>query len=160
MVDEFAPAGWQPGQRSPHFLLRRVLNVPHVGLHDRQRMLLDHLPQVVGPLLIGGDLGRDVGQIRLRRAAGIRAGRQQCSAARRIATRPASTSLKLRISTPSSARFFENGGIEPGVMPPISAWWARLAVKKRSEWSVVTGESAQSNTGVMTVTSGKCEPPR
>src|SRR5690242_12951655 len=39
--------------------------------------------------------------------------------------------LKLLIKTPSSARFVENGGMEPGVMPPISAWWAREAVKKR-----------------------------
>jgi hypothetical protein len=62
--------------------------------------------------------------------------------------------LKLRISTPSSARFFENGGMLPGTIPPISAWCARLAVKNSSS------PVAASCTGVTTVTSGRCEPPR
>ena len=39
------------------------------------------------------------------------------------------------------------GGIEPGEMPPISAWWPRLATKK-------TGSSELLNTGVITVKSG------
>jgi hypothetical protein len=30
-------------------------------------------------------------------------------------------------STPSSSMVVLNGGIEPGVMPPMSAWWPRLA---------------------------------
>ena len=30
-------------------------------------------------------------------------------------------------TTPSSARQVADGGMEPGRMPPISAWWARLA---------------------------------
>ncbi|MCC2676933.1 MAG: hypothetical protein K0R58_3880 [Ramlibacter sp.] len=40
------------------------------------------------------------------------------SASRRT---PRSTSLKLLISTPSSSMCVENGGMEPGVMPPTSA---------------------------------------
>jgi hypothetical protein len=27
--------------------------------------------------------------------------------------------------TPSSSTTFEPGGIDPGVMPPMSAWWPR-----------------------------------
>ena len=41
-----------------------------------------------------------------------------------------STILKLTISAPSSKLFTDVGGIEPGRMPPISAWWPRDAVKK------------------------------
>jgi hypothetical protein len=41
-----------------------------------------------------------------------------------------STSRKRRISTPSSPSVRENGGMDPGEIPPISAWCARLAVKK------------------------------
>ena len=36
-----------------------------------------------------------------------------------------STSRKLSISTPSSSTIRLSGGIEPGVMPPMSAWWPR-----------------------------------
>jgi len=32
------------------------------------------------------------------------------------------------IATPSSANFLENGGIDPGVNPPTSAWWPLEAV--------------------------------
>jgi hypothetical protein len=35
--------------------------------------------------------------------------------------------LKLSISTPSSSMVVEKGGIEPGVVPPMSAWWPREA---------------------------------
>lgn len=31
---------------------------------------------------------------------------------------------------PSSWREWEWGGMEPGVIPPMSAWWPRLATKK------------------------------
>ncbi len=44
------------------------------------------------------------------------------SASRR---RPRSTSRKLSISTPSSSTVRESDGIEPGVIPPTSAWWPR-----------------------------------
>src|SRR5438270_5810498 len=59
---------------------------------------------------------------------------------------PPSTNLKLRMSTPSSARFFENGGMEPGVMPPISAWCARLAVKKSGFSEVGRGTGGEGET--------------
>jgi hypothetical protein len=42
-------------------------------------------------------------------------------------SRPSRTSRKLSNSTPSSSMVVENGGIEPGVLPPMSAWWPRLA---------------------------------
>ena len=44
------------------------------------------------------------------------------------------------------------GDIEPGEMPPISAWWPREATQNRIFL-------ASSNTGVHTVISGRCVPP-
>jgi hypothetical protein len=56
------------------------------------------------------------------------------------------------ITTPSSASVRESAGIEPGVGPPTSAWWARLALKPSS--------SPPASTGVITVMSGRWVPPR
>ena len=36
------------------------------------------------------------------------------------------------ITTPSSSSVVESAGMEPGVGPPTSAWWARLAAKPSS----------------------------
>ena len=47
-----------------------------------------------------------------------------------------------------------SGGMEPGVSPPMSAWWPREPTQKR------TVPPASSNTGVTTVTSGRWVPPR
>ena len=66
--------------------------------------------------------------------------------------RPSSTSSQLSNSTPSSCTSRLVAGIEPGVMPPISAWWPRDATKNSSS-------SSAENTGVTTVTSGRCVPP-
>lgn len=52
---------------------------------------------------------------------------------------------------PSSARLLLLGGMLPGEMPPTSAWWPREATKKTMR--------PASHTGVMTVMSGKWEPP-
>ena len=57
------------------------------------------------------------------------------------------------MSTPSSSICFESGGPEPGVVPPISAWWPLEATKK------IISLPASSKTGVMTVTSGRWVPP-
>ena len=57
------------------------------------------------------------------------------------------------MTTPSSSSVCDIGGVEPGVMPPMSAWWPRLPTKNRIRWP------ASSNTGVMTVTSGRWVPP-
>jgi hypothetical protein len=66
---------------------------------------------------------------------------------------PRSTILKLLNMAPSSHRCLECGGMDPGEMPPMSAWCPRLATKK-------TGLAMPlQNTGVMMVKSGKCDPP-
>jgi len=52
---------------------------------------------------------------------------------------------------PSSTSALECGGMEPGVMPPMSAWCPREATKN-------TG-TPPANTGVITVMSGRCVPP-
>ena len=77
----------------------------------------------------------------------------------KIAVMPASwnsspsTSLNDLNAAPSWTNVFECGGIEPGVMPPISAWCPRLATKKMGVVCPAV------KTGVMTVMSGRCDPP-
>ena len=46
-----------------------------------------------------------------------------------------------------------DSGIEPGVMPPTSAWWARLAAKNDGR------RSPPVKMGVTSVMSGRCVPP-
>ena len=61
---------------------------------------------------------------------GLRAGqRPDCSAANNSASRItfARTSRKLSNRTPSSSMVVLKGGMLPGVLPPMSAWWPRLA---------------------------------
>ncbi len=56
--------------------------------------------------------------------AGLRDGQGPLSSSARVSAsrkRPPSTSLTLSICTPSSSMRVENGGIEPGVVPPMSA---------------------------------------
>mmetsp|Transcript_96225 Transcript_96225/g.207640 ORF Transcript_96225/g.207640 Transcript_96225/m.207640 type:complete len:255 (+) Transcript_96225:992-1756(+) len=67
---------------------------------------------------------------------------------------PFCTSLKATICAPSSLMLLLKGGIEPGTLPPTSAWWPRDAVKKLGLASPLFAK-----TGVMTVMSGRCEPP-
>ena len=47
----------------------------------------------------------------------------------------------------------ESGGPDPGVLPPISAWWPLEATKN------IILSPFSSKTGVITVTSGRCVPP-
>ncbi len=60
--------------------------------------------------------------------AGLRDGQRPLSSSARVSSsrkRPFSTSLTLSNSTPSSSIRVEKGGIDPGVVPPMSAWWPR-----------------------------------
>ena len=43
---------------------------------------------------------------------------------------PLSTNLKDLNTAPSSCMDLECGGMDPGVIPPMSAWWPRLATKE------------------------------
>lgn len=63
---------------------------------------------------------------------------------------PSLTILKLSTFAPSSKIVVEVGGMDPGRIPPISAWWPREAVKK------IISSVFMSNTGVMMVISGRC----
>ena len=74
-----------------------------------------------------------------------------CSRARRTWKAPFLTSLKERMAAPSSTRLWLLGGMDPGVMPPTSAWWPRDATKNTILPSL--------KTGVMTVMSGRWDPP-
>lgn len=69
-----------------------------------------------------------------------------------LSNTPSFTSFKLTISAPSSNMFTEVGGIDPGRIPPMSAWWPRDAVKK------MIFPDCGSNTGLIMVMSGRCLP--
>mmetsp|Transcript_8468 Transcript_8468/g.28071 ORF Transcript_8468/g.28071 Transcript_8468/m.28071 type:complete len:233 (+) Transcript_8468:860-1558(+) len=64
---------------------------------------------------------------------------------------PALTSLNALMAAPSSDISREKGGMEPGVMPPTSAWCPRDATRN----TILPSRK----TGVTTVMSGRCEPP-
>jgi hypothetical protein len=96
--------------------------VLHVAA-DRLESVSGHeLAQQPHALLICSDLSLDVGQVRERfpSRAGKRAPVRVASKASRSKC-PARTMQSPRSTTPSSASSRENGGIEPGVMPPMSA---------------------------------------
>ncbi len=75
------------------------------------------------------------------------------------------------MSTPSSSIVRLPGGIDPGVRPPTSAWWAREATKNSGSAEGAMGPAkgpvdvadpagaAAGNTGVTTVRSGRWVPP-
>jgi hypothetical protein len=63
---------------------------------------------------------------------------------------PSLTILNDTISAPSSKMLVEVGGIDPGRIPPMSAWCPREAVKK------IISLLSDSNTGVIIVMSGRC----
>ena len=113
------------GDDAAHRLLGVVLHVPHVGLHDVEAELRDHRAQLLHALLVGGDLRLQVGEVLLRVARRVARRSRSSASISASRRRPPSTSLTLSISTPSSSMRVENGGIEPGVMPPMSAWWPR-----------------------------------
>lgn len=55
------------------------------------------------------------------------------------------------MAAPSSTKLWLLGGMDPGVIPPTSAWWPREATKNLI--------SPFQNTGVITVMSGRWDPP-
>ena len=110
-----------------HRLLGVVLHVPHVGVHHVQPEVLDQRPQFGDALLVGGDLRAQVGQVGRRVAGRVRGRAQQAASVSASRSSPPATSSQLSISTPSSSTRVLNAGIEPGVIPPISAWWPREA---------------------------------
>lgn len=63
---------------------------------------------------------------------------------------PSFINSNFSIATPYSSSDFENAGMLPGVIPPISAWWPREA-----KYILVPHTSVQ----VTTVRSGRWEPP-
>jgi hypothetical protein len=58
-------------------LLGGILNVIHVSSNDGPGVPLDQRQQIVRALTVGGDLRRDVGQVRSNVARRKTAGRQQ-----------------------------------------------------------------------------------
>ena len=109
-VDDFAYCG-----------LGVVLHVLHVRLHDVEAVVFGHRGQFRDAFLAGRHLRAQVGEI-LRDVAHRIAGRMSATpAASSSRNTPRSTMRTLSMSTPSSSMVFESDGIEPGVMPPMSA---------------------------------------
>ena len=115
----------KPGDDAAHRLLGVVLHMAHVGQHHVQAEMPDHLAQFLHAFFIGGNLRLQIGHVLLRIADGYSPLFSSASISASRST-PRSTSRKLLICTPSSSMRVENGGIEPGVMPPMSAWWPRV----------------------------------
>ncbi len=113
-----------------------VLHVIGRISQHRRPDLLGELPQAGGAGAVGGELGAEVGPALI----GVAHLRDQLVDGVVVEGRGG-------MITPSSSRVLESAGMEPGVGPPTSAWWARLAAKPRSP------------TGVTMVMSGRCVPP-
>mmetsp|Transcript_856 Transcript_856/g.2500 ORF Transcript_856/g.2500 Transcript_856/m.2500 type:complete len:288 (+) Transcript_856:1618-2481(+) len=62
---------------------------------------------------------------------------------------------KASMTAPSSSSEVESAGMEPGALPPTSAWWPREAQKKAGR----DESSSSKKSGEMTVMSGRWEPP-
>ena len=127
-------AAWAVAQGvddAAHCFLGVVLDVPHVRLDDVETEVLDHRGDLVDTFAVGGDLRAQVGEVGVRVAGGIRRPGEQRAVVSASRNRPFSTSSQLSKSTPSSSIVRLCAGMEPGVMPPISAWWPRDATKKR-----------------------------
>jgi hypothetical protein len=75
---------------------------------------------------------------------GILAGAMSSSTRASSRKTPFTTSLKLLNVAPSSLSILEWGGIEPGVIPPMSAWCPRLATKKIGDVSPLQINSTRS----------------
>ena len=67
----------QAGDDAAHRFFGVVLHMAHVGLHHVQTELRHHAAQLLHALLVGGDLGPEVGHVLLRVAAGVFAALQQ-----------------------------------------------------------------------------------
>lgn len=141
----------ESGEDPADGLLGVVLHVSHVRGDGVGAELFDHAPEFGDALLVGGDLGAQVGEVGLRVAGGVRGGGEQL--ARLVLAEPA---VAYQQPVVEQHAFLVDGTAEgghgAGVMPPISAWCPREATRKRSR-----GRSppVSSKTGVTTVTSGK-----
>ena len=143
----------QPADRAAHAGFSVVLHVPHVGEQRREAVLAGGPLELAYATRVGGELRAQVGEVLVRDC--VPGGRRRRAPRRNPASsrRPSRTMRTGSKSTPSSPMLRLPGGIEPGVMPPTSAWCARDAVKK---WMLLP---VSSKTGVTTVMSGRCVPP-
>ena len=129
LVGEAAVA--QPPITAAHASSALSCTVAHVGVHDwRARALRPHGSSSAIAARVGRAAAPAGRRCSGRRCAPARGRDAAARAARAPRSSPPSTSWKLSNSTPSSSIVRLNGGMEPGVMPPMSAWWAREATKK------------------------------
>ena len=123
-------------------------DMSHVGAHHRQTMGGDQTHQFSRAHCVGSDLSLQVGRI----AGWPRPAFQLFQQGGFVAATPR-TSRKSSRRIPSSAMVRLSGGIEPGIVPPMSAWYPRAARQNS------TVAPLSSKTGVTTVTSGRWVPP-
>jgi hypothetical protein len=99
--------------------------VAHIGLHHVQTKLVHHLAQFLHTFLVGGDLRVQVGHVLLRIATWEFTALQQ-SQHRGLAQHAPVHQLEVDDLHALLLDAGEKGGMEPGVVPPTSAWWPRL----------------------------------
>lgn len=68
VIDSLVPSIGQSGQGQPHLRRGGDLNVPHVGLDDIERLLLDQFRQQSHADIVGGDLSSNVREVVVDRA--------------------------------------------------------------------------------------------
>jgi hypothetical protein len=115
----------QRGDDAAHRLLGVVLHMAHVGRHRLAAELRHHRAQLLHALFVGGDLRAQVGHV----CSGLRAGSGPTASCARSSARAAAVAHQQEVVEQHAFLVdgLLNGGIEPGVLPPMSAWWPRLA---------------------------------
>ena len=89
----------------------------------------DHLAEFRDALLVGGDLGFEVGDVLGDVADGVGVVGEELDQFG-LAEARRRTRRKLSMRTPSSSTVVASGVIEPGAVPPTSAWWPREATRR------------------------------
>ena len=93
----------------------------HIGQHDIEAEVIDHLSQFLHTLFVGRNLGFQVAQIVVEIARRVGCGREQFLQFL-FAEPPLIDQLEVVDQNAFSSMCLESGGMEPGVLPPISAW--------------------------------------
>ena len=136
-----------------HLLLGVVLDVAHVGVHHVEAEVRHHLAQLLRALLVGGDLGAEIGQV-LRDVAGrIASGGEQL--AQLAFAEPAA--LDQQHVVDQHAFFVDAAAVGRHRAGGDAADVGVMAARADEEQDVSC--RASSNTGVITVMSGRCVPP-
>ena len=127
LIGEFAVV--EPVEQPPHRLLGIGEDMVHVGGDHLGAIIARGLGQRLGAADAGGELGAQVGDVAVGIARRMRR-RRPAGAHLRLAEM-AFVDQQLIVDQHALVRrsTWLSGGIEPGAIPPMSAWWPRAATK-------------------------------